>query len=137
MGRWDKELIPPLLLRMKVYASVSAGFDWVDVDLMAERGKFLVFHERSLAPKTRVKSAPVSFARRVSPIISRLHCPHPRIIVRSGDPSLVATFRVVLTSFAFPQQSKWLLHHLYEQEQVEYFAISTDMNGIEEWIVLP
>ncbi|QKX53103.1 uncharacterized protein TRUGW13939_00175 [Talaromyces rugulosus] len=38
MGRWDKELIPLLPSSMKVYASAGAGFDWADVDLMAEAG---------------------------------------------------------------------------------------------------
>lgn len=38
MGRWDKELLPLLPDSVKVYASAGAGFDWADVDLMAERG---------------------------------------------------------------------------------------------------
>ncbi len=38
MGRWDKELIPLLPKSMKVYASAGAGFDWADVDIMAEHG---------------------------------------------------------------------------------------------------
>ncbi|EWZ82499.1 alcohol dehydrogenase [Fusarium oxysporum f. sp. lycopersici MN25] len=36
MGRWDKELIPLLPKSMKVYASAGAGYDWADVDIMAE-----------------------------------------------------------------------------------------------------
>ncbi|KAF5653870.1 alcohol dehydrogenase [Fusarium sp. NRRL 25303] len=38
MGRWDKELIPLLPKSMKVYASAGAGYDWADVDIMAESG---------------------------------------------------------------------------------------------------
>lgn len=39
MGRWDKEMIPLLPSSVKVYASAGAGFDWVDTDILAERGK--------------------------------------------------------------------------------------------------
>lgn len=39
MGRWDKELIPLLPESMKIYASAGAGYDWADVDIMAEHGK--------------------------------------------------------------------------------------------------
>ncbi|KAL4731005.1 hypothetical protein ACLX1H_003047 [Fusarium chlamydosporum] len=38
MGRWDKELIPLLPKSVKVYASAGAGYDWADVDIMAEAG---------------------------------------------------------------------------------------------------
>ncbi|KAJ5017968.1 Glyoxylate reductase 1 [Colletotrichum sp. SAR 10_99] len=38
MGRWDKELIPLLPASVKVFASAGAGFDWADVDLLAEAG---------------------------------------------------------------------------------------------------
>lgn len=38
MGRWDKEMIPLLPKSLKVSASAGAGFDWVDVDIMAEHG---------------------------------------------------------------------------------------------------
>lgn len=38
MGRWDKEMIPLLPKSLKVYASAGAGYDWADVDLMAEAG---------------------------------------------------------------------------------------------------
>ncbi|KAF4450067.1 hypothetical protein F53441_6772 [Fusarium austroafricanum] len=38
MGRWDKELIPLLPKSCKVYASAGAGYDWADVDIMAEAG---------------------------------------------------------------------------------------------------
>lgn len=40
MGRWDKELIPLLPESFKLYSSAGAGFDWADVDLMAEQGEF-------------------------------------------------------------------------------------------------
>lgn len=36
MGRWDKELIPLLPKSVKVYASAGAGYDWADVDILAE-----------------------------------------------------------------------------------------------------
>ena len=38
MGRWDRELIPLLPKSVKVYASAGAGYDWADVDVMAEAG---------------------------------------------------------------------------------------------------
>ncbi|KAI9047215.1 hypothetical protein LZ554_008669 [Drepanopeziza brunnea f. sp. 'monogermtubi'] len=38
MGRWDKELISLLPSSCKIFASAGAGFDWVDVDILAERG---------------------------------------------------------------------------------------------------
>jgi hypothetical protein len=38
MGRWDKELIPLIPTSCKIFASAGAGFDWADVDLLAERG---------------------------------------------------------------------------------------------------
>lgn len=40
MGRWDRELITLLPESCKVSASAGAGFDWVDVDVLAERGRF-------------------------------------------------------------------------------------------------
>ncbi|TVY50790.1 Glyoxylate reductase [Lachnellula cervina] len=38
MGRWDKELIPLVPESCKIFASAGAGFDWADVDILAERG---------------------------------------------------------------------------------------------------
>ncbi|KAI1105663.1 hypothetical protein F4804DRAFT_331086 [Jackrogersella minutella] len=38
MGRWDEELIPLLPKSMKIYASAGAGYDWADVDILAEHG---------------------------------------------------------------------------------------------------
>lgn len=38
MGRWDKELVPLIPESCKIFASAGAGFDWADVDLLAERG---------------------------------------------------------------------------------------------------
>ncbi|KAF2095430.1 hypothetical protein NA57DRAFT_44530 [Rhizodiscina lignyota] len=38
MGRWDSELIDILPKSCKIYASSAAGFDWVDVKRLAERG---------------------------------------------------------------------------------------------------
>ncbi|KAI5860603.1 hypothetical protein GGS23DRAFT_613877 [Durotheca rogersii] len=38
MGRWDAELIPLLPESLKIYASAGAGYDWADVDIMAEHG---------------------------------------------------------------------------------------------------
>lgn len=40
MGRWDRELIDLLPEGLKVYSSAGAGYDWVDVDVLAERGMF-------------------------------------------------------------------------------------------------
>lgn len=39
MGRIDRELISLLPDSVKVYASAGAGFDWVDTDILAEKGK--------------------------------------------------------------------------------------------------
>ncbi|KAL1875716.1 hypothetical protein VTK73DRAFT_9905 [Phialemonium thermophilum] len=38
MGRWDAELVPLLPKSLKVFASAGAGYDWADVDLLAEAG---------------------------------------------------------------------------------------------------
>jgi lactate dehydrogenase-like 2-hydroxyacid dehydrogenase len=38
MGRWDAEMIPLLPASLKVFASAGAGYDWADVDLLAEAG---------------------------------------------------------------------------------------------------
>ncbi|KAI1206607.1 uncharacterized protein F4807DRAFT_438632 [Annulohypoxylon truncatum] len=38
MGRWDKELVPLLPKSVKIYASAGAGYDWADVDVLAEHG---------------------------------------------------------------------------------------------------
>ncbi|KAH8656719.1 D-isomer-specific 2-hydroxyacid dehydrogenase-like protein [Tricladium varicosporioides] len=38
MGRWDKEMIPLIPESCKIFASAGAGFDWADVDLLAEKG---------------------------------------------------------------------------------------------------
>lgn len=39
MGRWDAELISLLPDSVKISASAGAGYDWVDVDLLAKRGR--------------------------------------------------------------------------------------------------
>lgn len=39
MGRWDAELIPLLPSSLKVYGSAGAGYDWMDVDILAEHGE--------------------------------------------------------------------------------------------------
>jgi hypothetical protein len=36
MGRWDAELISLLPSSVKVFASAGAGYDWADVDILAE-----------------------------------------------------------------------------------------------------
>ncbi|KAG4026656.1 hypothetical protein MFRU_038g00600 [Monilinia fructicola] len=38
MGRWDSELISLIPKSCQIFASAGAGFDWVDVDLLAQRG---------------------------------------------------------------------------------------------------
>lgn len=38
MGRWDRELIPLLPTSVKIFASAGAGYDWADVDVLAEHG---------------------------------------------------------------------------------------------------
>ena len=42
MGRWDRELIELLPREVKVYASAGAGYDWVDTDVLAEHGRFML-----------------------------------------------------------------------------------------------
>ncbi|KAF5875823.1 putative d-mandelate protein [Botrytis fragariae] len=37
MGRWDSELIPLIPESCRIFASAGAGFDWADVDLLADR----------------------------------------------------------------------------------------------------
>lgn len=39
MGRWDAELIPLLPSSVKIFASAGAGFDWADVDVLADHGR--------------------------------------------------------------------------------------------------
>jgi hypothetical protein len=43
MGRWDKELVPLLPKSVKVFASAGAGFDWADVDVLADHGQSFIF----------------------------------------------------------------------------------------------
>ncbi|KAG6355205.1 hypothetical protein INS49_004286 [Diaporthe citri] len=38
MGRWDSELIALLPASVKLFASAGAGYDWVDVDILAKSG---------------------------------------------------------------------------------------------------
>ena len=38
MGRWDKELISLSPESCKIFASAGAGFDWADVDILANHG---------------------------------------------------------------------------------------------------
>lgn len=37
MGAWDSELIPLLPYSCRIFASAGAGYNWADVDLLAER----------------------------------------------------------------------------------------------------
>jgi hypothetical protein len=39
MGQWDKELISLLPSSVKVFASAGAGYNWADIDVLAEHGK--------------------------------------------------------------------------------------------------
>lgn len=38
MGRWDEELVPLLPQSLRVFASAGAGYDWADVDVLAQHG---------------------------------------------------------------------------------------------------
>lgn len=38
MGRWDGELVPLLPQSCRIFASAGAGYDWADVDVLAEHG---------------------------------------------------------------------------------------------------
>lgn len=44
MGRWDREMVPLLPASCQIFASAGAGFDWADVDLLAERGDYLEYY---------------------------------------------------------------------------------------------
>jgi lactate dehydrogenase-like 2-hydroxyacid dehydrogenase len=46
MGRWDKELVPLLPKSVKVFASAGAGYDWADVDVLADHGIPSVLHHQ-------------------------------------------------------------------------------------------
>lgn len=49
MGQWNQELISLLPSTVKVFASAGAGYNWADVDVLAEHGKlhkFLVYKMR-------------------------------------------------------------------------------------------
>lgn len=52
MGRFDSELLSLLPASLRVYASAGAGYDWADVDLMAERG--ILFCNGATAPSEAV-----------------------------------------------------------------------------------
>jgi hypothetical protein len=43
MGRWDRELVPLIPASCRIFASAGAGFDWADVDLLAEKGMSSLF----------------------------------------------------------------------------------------------
>lgn len=47
MGRWDAELIPLLPKSLKVYGSAGAGYDWMDVDILAEHGESTNSHAKT------------------------------------------------------------------------------------------
>ncbi|KAM5346302.1 hypothetical protein ACJ41O_009307 [Fusarium nematophilum] len=38
MGRWDAEMVPLLPKSLRLFASAGAGYDWADVDLLADSG---------------------------------------------------------------------------------------------------
>ena len=46
MGNWDKELIPLIPQSCKIFASAGAGFDWVNVNILAQRGKSPPLHRK-------------------------------------------------------------------------------------------
>jgi len=48
MGRWDAEMIPLLPKSLKIFASAGAGFDWADVDLLAEAGAISIYIVQAL-----------------------------------------------------------------------------------------
>ena len=59
MGRWDAEMIPLLPKSLKIFASAGAGFDWADVDLLAEAGMnyFLVTNNGVSVDEFRLSQA--------------------------------------------------------------------------------
>ncbi len=93
MGRWDKELIPLLPKSCKISASAGAGFDWVDVDLLAERGKCIPVavdnppktrQQRQLTPSsTGLLKSVTSIQRNLTPI-ELLHSSVRDLIPTSG-----------------------------------------------------
>ncbi|KAJ5656382.1 hypothetical protein N7507_008332 [Penicillium longicatenatum] len=54
MGRWDAELIPLLPSSLKVYGSAGAGYDWMDVDILAEHGEATDLNSPRLASSEAV-----------------------------------------------------------------------------------
>ena len=40
MGKWDSELIELVPESCKIFASAGAGYDWADIDLLAEKGSY-------------------------------------------------------------------------------------------------
>lgn len=41
MGQWNRELISLLPSSVKVFASAGAGYNWADVDVLAEYGTLI------------------------------------------------------------------------------------------------
>lgn len=88
MGRWDKEMIPLLPSSVKVYASAGAGFDWVDTDILAERGEIRPMsrptecttdkqHRHHLLQRRRRF---LRVSRRLSSVLDHLYFPQPRLV---------------------------------------------------------
>lgn len=77
MGNWDDELISLLPSSCKIYASAGAGFDWVDTERLAKRGKFLVFPTDCGGMLTEVKA---SFTAMLRPPV-----PNPLRMPQSGS----------------------------------------------------
>ena len=89
MGRVDRELISLLPNSVKVYGSAGAGFDWVDTDILAEKGKrySLMFFVSVCRTDQRYRycllqrsSSIFRLSSRLRPLPHHLHLPQPCLV---------------------------------------------------------
>ncbi|KAL2004953.1 hypothetical protein VTN00DRAFT_2803 [Thermoascus crustaceus] len=79
MGRWDQELIQLLPGTVKVFASAGAGYDWADVDILAERD--ILYCNGGSAPSEAVADTALFHILAVFRNLTWSH-----LAARSGDP---------------------------------------------------
>ena len=71
-SQWDQELISLLPKSCKIFASAGAGFDWVDVDILAARGI-----STDLSSFTMAKISRYHILQQVNPLSWIFHGIHP------------------------------------------------------------
>ncbi|CAD0084617.1 unnamed protein product [Aureobasidium vineae] len=79
MGRWDTELVPLLPKSCKIFASAGAGYDWADVDVLAEHG--IVYYNGAQASSEAVADMAIFHILSVFRNLTWSH-----LAARSGDP---------------------------------------------------